>query len=193
MQRLEAYFTKEWGLTLAEVQLLVSFFDYAPLPAGEFFVREGVVNRRTGFLLSGLIRSYDASASGADPTCYFFYPTHYLIDPYAYEEQKPSCINMAAVTDCELATLSFEGEQRLKQVFPQWVSLIKDTLIRIMLELSDQKSMLALNAEERYQFFLERYPQVAREAPLKYVASFLGLAQPSLSRVRRNLAQSKGD
>jgi CRP-like cAMP-binding protein len=39
-------------------------------------------------------------------------------------------------------------------------------------------------AEERYQLLVKDQPEVLRRAPLKFIASYLGITQVSLSRIR---------
>jgi hypothetical protein len=43
------------------------------------------------------------------------------------------------------------------------------------------------DATERYLKFLEIYPNVVNRVPLSYVASYLGITQSSLSRIRKNI------
>lgn len=40
-------------------------------------------------------------------------------------------------------------------------------------------------AELRYKTLLEKYPKYIREIPLQYIASYLGITQETLSRIRR--------
>ena len=43
------------------------------------------------------------------------------------------------------------------------------------------------NATERYLSFLEQFPQLVNRVPLSYIASYLGITQQSLSRIRKNI------
>lgn len=48
-------------------------------------------------------------------------------------------------------------------------------------------SMLGGTAEERYLTFTNKYPEISNRVPLKTIASYLGIAPESLSRIRRNI------
>lgn len=48
------------------------------------------------------------------------------------------------------------------------------------------KERLTLAAKERYEAFLEQFPQVCQRAQLGYIASYLGITLPTLSRIRKN-------
>jgi hypothetical protein len=45
----------------------------------------------------------------------------------------------------------------------------------------------AMTAEERYSKMLERQPKLIQEVPQRHIASFLGIAPQSLSRIRKKL------
>ena len=47
------------------------------------------------------------------------------------------------------------------------------------------KERLTLPAAERYEAFLQQFPEVCRRANLGYIASYLGITLPTLSRLRR--------
>lgn len=48
------------------------------------------------------------------------------------------------------------------------------------------KERLTLAAKERYEAFQEQFPQVCQRAQLGYIASYLGITLPTLSRIRKN-------
>jgi hypothetical protein len=49
-------------------------------------------------------------------------------------------------------------------------------------------SMMAEDATERYLSFFENFPKLANRIPLSYLASYLGITQSSLSRIRKNIS-----
>ena len=48
-----------------------------------------------------------------------------------------------------------------------------------------------LTAEERYLLLMERQPEIFQRVPLKYIASYLNIEAPSLSRLRSRLLKKK--
>ena len=48
-------------------------------------------------------------------------------------------------------------------------------------------SNIHLSAEERYEQLLQTRPKLIQKTPLKYIASFLGITDSTLSRVRRKM------
>ncbi|MDO5524244.1 MAG: cyclic nucleotide-binding protein, partial [Bacteroidia bacterium] len=47
--------------------------------------------------------------------------------------------------------------------------------------------MIAESATERYLKLIKEKPQVIRQAPLKYIATYLGVTDTSLSRIRKEI------
>ena len=48
-------------------------------------------------------------------------------------------------------------------------------------------SMITETAEERYAALLQSNPEIFQQAPLKYIASYLGITDTSLSRIRKEM------
>jgi len=52
----------------------------------------------------------------------------------------------------------------------------------------DRRSpLVSEDATTRYLSFLEKYPMLINRIPLSYIASYLGITQQSLSRIRKNI------
>ena len=49
--------------------------------------------------------------------------------------------------------------------------------------------MITDSAQKRYLDLLANHPQILQEAPLKHVASYLGITDTSLSRIRKEISQ----
>lgn len=188
---LKAYLTKGFGLTETEWGMLEQRLEEVRFPKGEHFIKAGKVCRRSGFIMDGVGRYFAEDREGNTPTCYFSFEGHYIVDPFNYREQTPSTINLVSVTDCTLMTMSFEQERELLVEFPRWREITTMILLEVAKEFANQKTMMSLSAAERYAYFVEHYPSLALRVPLQYVASYLGIAQPSLSRLRKNLSSAK--
>ncbi len=191
MVEFKTYLAKEFGVSEEEWAIITAHFEEIKFPKNEPFIQEGRICRRTGFILEGVMRYFDRDKEGNEPTCYFTYEGHYITDPFTYSEQKPSVINLTSITDCRLAAISYENDKKLTVAFPRWKEITTTMLLRISVEFADTKTMMALSAADRYAYFINKYPNLALRVPLQYVASYLGIAQPSLSRLRKGMAKSR--
>ncbi len=106
----------------------------------------------------------------------------------------PSCIALETVTKCEL--IEFPREAFLKIMY-QRMDVAKFGIAGIAnyLGMMHYKHALlrTLSAEERYKQFLQEFPTVALEVKLEDIASYLGVTQPSLSRIRKNLTWKENE
>ncbi|MEZ5535579.1 MAG: hypothetical protein R3F02_08130 [Thiolinea sp.] len=57
-------------------------------------------------------------------------------------------------------------------------------------KLQREHDLLALNSSQRYQKFCENSPGLAQRIPLTHLATYLGITDVSLSRLRRQLGQT---
>jgi hypothetical protein len=59
-------------------------------------------------------------------------------------------------------------------------------------KLRREHDLLTLNGSSRYRQLCEDSPQLAARIPLVHLASYLGLTDVSLSRIRRRLNEERG-
>lgn len=104
---------------------------------------------------------------------------------YSFIAQKPSYEIIDCLEDTTVQAISYANLQKLYATFPE-----TEKAGRIILEeyyLRIEEHLLSLrfkNAAERYNTFTNARPQLINRAPLGRVASYLGMTQETLSRVR---------
>lgn len=100
----------------------------------------------------------------------------------------PSRKSIKALVDCQLWVIDLENFQDLltnNQVFHQfYYNLIER---QIMLIDDYRIDLLTLTPEERYKKLLATEPKLLQEVPLHYLASFLGISNRHMSRIRKNI------
>lgn len=185
MEQIQKYLTERFSLTAEEWNLINQHIKIKSLQKGEFFIEQNKICRNSGFILKGVMRYFSYDENGNDPTCYFVCENQYITDPFTFKKQTPSDMNLQAVTKCDIAGISFDNDKKLRTILPKWNNIINQVLLEVSMNFANQKELLAMNASKRYDYFIDKYPSVARRAPLQYVASYLGIKQPSLSRVRK--------
>ncbi len=186
MKQFQKYFTDKFHFTENEWDLIHQNISIKTLNKGEFFIEQNKICRNSGFILKGVMRYFSYDENGNDPTCYFVCENQYITDPFTFKKQTPADMNLQAVTKCDIAVISFDRDKKLQTLLPGWNDIINQVLLEVSMNFANQKELLALNASKRYDYFIENYPTIASRAPLQYVASYLGMKQPSLSRVRKN-------
>ena len=95
---------------------------------------------------------------------------------------------MQAITDCKLFVFSADALKDLSTTIIGWNGIINQITAKSLIEKVNRISpMLAEVAKARYINFLEKFPHLANRIPLSFLASYLGITQSSLSRIRKNI------
>ncbi len=90
-------------------------------------------------------------------------------------------------TNCKLIVLSKQGWEELSRTIVGWDN-IKNKMVQIcMFQKTRKGPVISQDATTRYVEFLENHPSLANRIPLVYIASYLGVTEQSLSRIRKNI------
>ncbi|WP_421830064.1 Crp/Fnr family transcriptional regulator [Larkinella sp.] len=148
----------------------------------------GQVPRYHNFIVSGYMRNFYVDPDANEITTDLNEGSRFFTSYFHFMNRTVSNENLHCITDCELLRISREdvdvGAQRSRTQ--------KDYTIQILQKhLEEEKSrindMTSLTAEDRYRKFLREKPTIIRHVPLRYVASYLGITQRHLSRLRSGL------
>ncbi|HET9431015.1 MAG TPA: Crp/Fnr family transcriptional regulator, partial [Chitinophagaceae bacterium] len=134
---------------------------------------------------SGFLRTFHLDDQDNEITTEFSAPGSFCGSYYSFYSQEPSFEFIEAITDCEIWLLSFSSLQKLYsesfQINVFGRTLLEKACIERDLRL---KKILHLPASQKYQWFLDNYIEVYKVAKLGSIASFLGMKQETLSRIR---------
>lgn len=98
---------------------------------------------------------------------------------------QPSKKGIQAIEDCHLIAINADKLMELYDSFLEIERLFKKIFLNAFLMLNNRiESIQFHSAELRYTNFLKQHPDALKRVPLKYIASFLGITQVSLSRIR---------
>ena len=110
------------------------------------------------------------------------------------DEEKPLVIKVASIPNAKLQVY-FIDNQELEQLYidiPKFERFFRILAQNRFIALEERiNGELSASAEERYLALLDRYPTLPQRVPQQYIASFLGIQPPSLSRIRKQLANRK--
>lgn len=167
--------------TIADIDANLAAAHY---PAHTILVREGQLSDRMFFILNGALRAYYIHED-KEYTDWFMFENMFACSLSAFFGAVPSpqCIETLEATDVLILT-----RQQLEDVCKKHhdMSLLNSrilshSLVTLQTGFIDQRFK---TAPERYVLLLEHYPEVIRRVPLKYIASYLGVSQETLSRIR---------
>jgi CRP-like cAMP-binding protein len=177
-------------LTAAQVQAIAAEFKPLQLKKHDFLLRAGTVSDDYVVLETGLLRGFAYDPAGHDVTTGFYGPGEVVFEVASFFQRTPSHEYVQALTDCVGWRLSFAQLNALFHARPEFRELGRAVLVRGFAALKTR--MLATITEPaavRYEQLLQARPDLAQHAPLKHIASYLGVTDTSLSRIRKALAQ----
>lgn len=156
-------------------------------PKGHILLRAGKVERSLFFIRKGMVRAY-STFSDAEVTFWFGKEGDTVISMKSYVAGQKGYEDIELLEDCELYALKIKDLQKLFaediQVANWGRKFAEQELIKTEERLI---SRLFLTATERYQELLLNSPGLLQRVPLGQIASYLGITQVSLSRIRAQL------
>jgi CRP-like cAMP-binding protein len=140
------------------------------------------------FLESGYMRAFAHDTEGNEVTTNFYSPGQMIFEVSSFFNRIRSKENIFALTDCEGWYITYEQLNGLFHKLPEFREMGRSILVRELAQLKTRMlSVITETAEERYEHLLKTNPQTFQHAPLKNIASYLGITDTSLSRIRKEL------
>ena len=176
----------KYNLTEEELKLTLGSYVSKTIKANEFFLKEGEICNYIGYVTKGLLRSYFYDDQANEITTNFFPEGTLIIAMDSFNNRVPSKEYIKAIEDSELSVVSYERQMELYKLVPAWNRICKDLGdLKIGEMLNRTDSFQILSATERYQKFCKEYPKLLQRVNLGYIASYIGVDNATLSRIRK--------
>jgi CRP-like cAMP-binding protein len=172
-----------------EVDYFTSLLSSKKIRRKEFLLREGEVNTHETFINKGCLRNYTIDDKGTEHIIVFAIEDWWTSDLYSFLTQTPATFNIDALEDTEVLQISKDNLEKLFENIPKF-----ERFFRIMFQnafIAQQQrisSNLSLTAEERYNRFIAKYPQMEQRISQKQMAAYLGITPEFLSMLRKKKA-----
>lgn len=163
---------------------ILKYLQREELPKNYSLHQAGKTCNRVYFIQKGLARMYYFKDE-KDVTCWFANENNLLTAIDSFFSQKPSRYNIELLEDSILLSVSYNDLENLFDEYPEVERLARLFAYNTILQLADRIDAIQFSsANERYHLLAQKYPEVLRRAPLGYIASYLGITQETLSRIR---------
>ncbi|MFC2185719.1 Crp/Fnr family transcriptional regulator [Fulvivirgaceae bacterium LMO-SS25] len=188
MDKLINYLLEYGQLNQQQIDLVKRKAKVLELKKDEYFSEAGKIPRQVAFIEEGILRVCYYNSKGDEITKYFVDENNFAVDINSFNQKIPSSEYVQAVTNCTLFVFSTESLNDLSATIIQWGGIISKITEKALIEKVNKLSpMFDENATTRYLNFLEKFPNLANRVPLSYLASYLGITQSSLSRIRKSI------
>ena len=166
---------------------LVSIREYA---VNEHFLEAGKYSKEIAFIDKGVFRIYFYDKEGNEIVRYFLQENQFLVDLYSYENNVICSEYIQSLTKSRLIIISKNSFEKLTKLIPNWKNITNKITQNALLEkLNNRSELITQDATTRYLEFLNKNPNLVNRIPLGYLASYLGIKQQSLSRIRKSITK----
>ncbi len=174
-----------------DLKTIISQYKRVEFTKNDFFIEEGTTAAYYYFIESGFARSYIIDLEGKDITTKFFSSSDILIDWHSYFFKSKSREQFQAITPCVAWKITFANFMKLFCI-EAFREVGRSRLINNYFELKNHSvSIIADPAKDRYLNLLKSKPDILQNVPLKQIATYLGITDTSLSRIRKEIAENK--
>ena len=186
MEQLFDYISKRIDLTQEVKEFTKSISTIKKLKKGDVLIKENQIVNKTYFVIDGCLRSYVFDNIGKEHTLQFALKNDWISDYIAIFNNEKSSQTVECIADSIVVETSVsEGIENIFLRFPKIESIHRKNLERNIVSLQKRiLNQLQLTSLDRYKIFLKQYPEIEKYALNYHIASYLGITQQSLSRIR---------
>lgn len=182
------YLLNQIELNDEELEMIREVSILKKLRKNQYLLQEGDIWRYNAFITKGCIRTYAVNDKLQEHIINFGIENYWTGDRESLLNGTPSRYNIDAIEDSEVLLISKENFAMLTKNIPQFQELINLIIERSFVASQNRISIsISHTAEEKYNAFMEKYPQIASRVPRHMVASYLGITPETLSRIRKQI------
>lgn len=155
---------------------------------GTLLLEEGKTCKHLYYLEKGLLRFF-VWKDGLDITKYFTDVPYVFTSQKSFNQQAPAQESIETLEDSIIWQMSYEDAHRLLEL-KSWSTFIR-LLVQEVQTYTEEilEALQTQTAEQRYKMLLHQDADLIQRVPLKHLASYLGIAPQSLSRIRKKMQQ----
>jgi len=188
MEKFIEYVLQFGNLNQQQIDLIRSKASELELQKDEYYWEAGKTVKRIGFLTDGVIRVFYYNNKAEEITRYFLDENHLILSGNSIDEIYTPSEYLSAVTNCKLIVFSKQDWKEIAETIMGWETILQNITTKYHREkIARRSELISQDATTRYLDFIERFPTLVNRVPLSYIASYLGITQSSLSRIRRNI------
>lgn len=188
MEKFIDYILQFDNLNSQQLDFIKSKAREIELHKDEFFWEAGKTVKQVGFLTDGVIRVFYYNNKGEEITRYFIDENHLILSGNTIDEIYMPSEYLSAITDCRLIVFSKQDWKEISQTIIKWDNIIQKIISKHHSEKIVRRSeLVSQDGTERYLDFMQKFPTLVNRVPLSHIASYLGITQSSLSRIRKNI------
>lgn len=172
--------------TREELQDILSHFEQENVAKNTMLIRQGEICHHLYFVEEGMGRSYYLKDDGKEITQWFFGVGKFMTSVDSFFQQSPSLYYLETLEDTILYSISKDNMDLLFQKYHKMEQLGRLVSIEMLTKVVNKLNAIQFQtARERYDYMLAEFPDISHRVSLGHIASYLGMTQETLSRIRK--------
>ena len=192
MEQIEYFMRNGLGITDDNIiQLAQRVSRVVRVPGKAHLYNQGDPLTEIAFLIEGMFRFYTIGVDGQEHTECFCDLNGFAITPLAnFDIVLP--VNIQALEDSVVLVIPRKViEEVLQENVEVMRTYIKQLQVSVAMHWETKVALYQYDAEQRYAWFLKRYPKLIERVPHRHIASFLNITPVTLSRLRRKFKEKE--
>ncbi|WP_293879074.1 Crp/Fnr family transcriptional regulator [Sphingobacterium sp. UBA1498] len=188
MELIRKYFERRFELTDHDWQVFYSKLTRQNFPKKHILLKSGQIENNLSFIETGIVRFYIPKEEN-DLTFSFAFNNNFVSGYNSFLTRNPSTYYIETLTETTLWQLTFDDLQEIYKKTKIGNAIGRQASEELFLKKSQRElSLLNETAERRYLNLFTERPELIKEIPLKYIASYIGITPQALSRIRRRIS-----
>ena len=185
--RLANHMNSSVSFSPEELTDILSYFNKEKVQKNQILLEAGQVCHKLYFLESGVGRSYYLNSNGKYITQWFFGEGSFMTSLESFFQETPSFSYMEMLEDSEIYSISKKDIDFLFEKYHAMEKFGRIISIEMTTKISNKLHGIQFQAaSDRYKYILKEFPNISNRVPLGDIASYLGITQETLSRIRKN-------
>ena len=173
--------------------VITDLFEKHIYTKGQHLLEIGNVCRYVFFIKTGLVRYYMIN-DGEERTNYFNKEDEFVCNYRSFLPKLASEIGIQALEDTVVYRINKDNIDQLYKNVEHGERFGRLAIEQVFVSAINQLSSFYTDSpEQRYRKFIANFADTVQRVPQYYIASFIGVKPPSLSRIRKRLFQRPDD
>ncbi len=177
-----------YPISLSSIKAIEELATLSNFQKKDHFIAKGAHNKEEYFVLEGVVRSFVLNPQGEEVTISFYCANDVIAPHVARNKNGRSQLSFQALTDSKIAVIDSQEFETLrsenKEVRNFAFTVLQNELLS---KVSKEIGLASLTARERLKIFRSEYQNLENLIPHPYIASYLGITNISLSRLRSEI------
>ena len=185
MNKLITHIKKKINLTSKQETEIKDCFVLKTFKKKEFLLQNGITSKYEFFVINGCVRTFITDLNGVEHNIMFSFENWWCGDLQSFINQTNSSYSIEALENTEVLAINRMDWEKLANKSEMFSNYTRDLFQSAVLAQQNRLVQnLSLTANERYQYFISKFPTLSQRISQKHIASYLGITPEFLSFIK---------